>query len=78
MNTSRDDVTSLRVQRELQTTWASLSPHTETYITSSIEEAVSLIRSWPSEKEVFVTGSLHLIGGLFVILDEPKNTFIEL
>jgi len=73
MNTSADDVTSLRVQRELKDTWDGLSPDTETFTTHSIEEAVDLIRSWQGEKEVFVTGSLHLIGGLFVILDEPTK-----
>jgi folylpolyglutamate synthase len=74
MNTSAEDVTSLKVQHELQQAWQELSPNSETFALPTIEEAVDLIRSWEGEKEVFVTGSLHLIGGLFVVLDERKVT----
>lgn len=72
MNTSAEVVASLKVQHELKAAWEELSPKTETYVISTIEEAVELIRSWGGEKEVFVTGSLHLVGGLFVVLDEKR------
>lgn len=73
MNTPAEDVTSLKVQHELQNAWKELSPDSDTFALPTIEEAVDLIRSWDGEKEVFVTGSLHLIGGLFVVLDERKG-----
>jgi folylpolyglutamate synthase len=73
MNTSAEDINSLRVQKELEAAWKDLSKDTETYTVPTIEDAVELIRSWEGEKEVFVTGSLHLIGGLYVILDEDKS-----
>jgi folylpolyglutamate synthase/dihydropteroate synthase len=50
-----------------------MSPRSETFVVPTIEEAVEMIRSWGGEKEVFVCGSLHLIGGLFVILDGEEH-----
>ena len=73
MNTSAEDVTSLKIQHEIERAWNEISPESETFALPTIEEAVDLIRSWHGEKEVFVTGSLHLIGGLFVLLDERKK-----
>jgi folylpolyglutamate synthase len=72
INTSQEDVGSLKVQHELKCSWEQLSKDSEAYVVPSIEEAVETIRSWTGEKEVFVTGSLHLIGGLYVILDEHR------
>lgn len=73
MNTSAEDVGSLKVQHELKDAWKIISPTTEASVAPTIEEAVAMIRSWPGEKEVFVAGSLHLIGGLFVVLDETQS-----
>lgn len=73
MNTSPEDVGSLRVQYELKEAWEKLSNDTETFVAPTIEEAVELIRSWDGDKEVFCTGSLHLIGGLYVVLDEGQD-----
>jgi hypothetical protein len=73
MNTSAEDVGSLKVQHELRTAWKTISPDTDAFAVPTIEEAVNMVRSWPGDKEVFVTGSLHLIGGLYVILDEPQD-----
>jgi len=70
INVSSEDVGSLKVQHELKRAWEELSRDTETFVIPTIEEAVELIRFWSGEKEVFVTGSLHLIGGLYVVLDE--------
>src|SRR5208282_1191504 len=74
MNTSPEDVGSLKVQHELKQAWEELSKDSETFVVSTIEEAVEMIRSWNGEKEVFVTGSLHLIGGLYVVLDEGQHS----
>lgn len=73
MNTSADVVASLKVQHEIKSAWEEFSSQTETYVISTIEEGVELIGSWEGEKEVFVTGSLHLVGGLFVVLDEDAK-----
>jgi len=74
MNTSPEDVGSLKVQHQLKQAWEELSKDSETFVIPTIEEAVEMIRSWSGEKEVFVTGSLHLIGGLFVVLDEGQQS----
>ena len=71
-NVSAEAVGSLKVQHELQEAWSEMSPWSETFAVPTIEEAVDMIRSWDGEKEVFVCGSLHLIGGLFVILDGER------
>ena len=75
INTSPDVVGSLKVQNELKQAWEEMSKDSETFVVQTIEEAVEMIRSWNGEKEVFVTGSLHLIGGLYVILDEGQHSF---
>jgi len=73
MNTSPEDVGSLRVQYDLKRAWERLSKDTETFVASTIEEAVDMIRSGNGDQEVFCTGSLHLIGGLYVVLDEGQD-----
>ena len=73
INTSPNDVESLKVQHELKTAWEELPNDSEALVIPTIEEAVDRIRSWEGEKEVFVTGSLHLVGGLYVILDEGQH-----
>jgi folylpolyglutamate synthase len=73
LNSSPEDIGSLRVQRELQQAWQEFSNDSETLVVATIEEAVDTIRSWDGEKEVFVTGSLHLIGGLYVVLDDGQH-----
>jgi folylpolyglutamate synthase/dihydropteroate synthase len=73
MNTSAEDVGSLKVQHELKAAWEKISPDAQAFAVPTIEDAVNLVRSWAGEKEVFVTGSLHLIGGLYVILDEGQD-----
>ena len=43
----------------------------KSHVVASIEEAVTLVKSLSDTKiEVLVTGSLHLIGGLLVVLDK--------
>ena len=74
INTSTEAVGSLKVQHGLKQAWEELSKDSETFVVPTIEEAVEMIRSWNGEKEVFVTGSLHLIGGLYVVLDEGQHS----
>ena len=77
INTSPEDVGSLRVQHELKRAWETLFKDTETFVAPTIEEAVDIVRSGNGDREVFCTGSLHLIGGLYVVLDEVEDRGIE-
>ena len=54
---------------KLKALWERSNIHSEAFVIPTILESVEMIRSWPGEKEVFVTGSFYLISGLFKILD---------
>lgn len=70
MNTSKEEVEKLSVQQNLAAEWKKLHQDCETTVTSSIESAVKKIESLSNEPlDIFVTGSLHLVGGLLVVFD---------
>lgn len=72
INTSKDDVDSLRVQKELAETWDQIDSAANVSVLSTIEESVSEARAVASEGqqvEVLVTGSLHLVGGCIEVLE---------
>lgn len=71
INTSKSDVDSLRVQRELASTWGTIEPNTEVHVVNTIEDAVNMVReiAGSSKTEVLVTGSLHLVGGCIEVLE---------
>lgn len=72
INTNKDDVGSLRVQRELAETWDRIDSDAEVNVLSTIEEAVAQARAIAGggqEVEVLVTGSLHLVGGCIEVLE---------
>ena len=84
LNASSEDVTALKVQKELAEAWKGLDGNAERFVTGSVEEAVGVVRRLAetdagdkdSEEEdvrVFVTGSLHLVGGLLEVLESEKN-----
>ncbi|AGO11382.1 AaceriACR134Wp [[Ashbya] aceris (nom. inval.)] len=70
-NTSKEEVSKLEVQRALQETWSSMTGNSSgnTAVYSDIESAVAAIKAIQEPADVFVTGSLHLVGGLLVVLD---------
>ncbi|AAS51360.2 ACR134Wp [Eremothecium gossypii ATCC 10895] len=70
-NTSKEEVSKLEVQRALQETWSSLpgGASSSSAVYSDIESAVAAIKSIQDPVDVFVTGSLHLVGGLLVVMD---------
>ncbi|BFZ65382.1 Folylpolyglutamate synthetase [Saitoella coloradoensis] len=72
INTSADDVKALTVQHELRGTWEKLGAGGDVHVCGTIEEAVGVVRGVEAEggKQVFVSGSLHLIGGVLVVLDK--------
>lgn len=72
INTNKDDVGSLRVQRELAETWDRIDSYADVNVLSTIEEAVAQARvlaAEGTEVEVLVTGSLHLVGGCIEVLE---------
>lgn len=75
MNTSKNDVNSLRVQRELAETYAHTDPHAKVHVLDTIEAAVKRARELSDGKkaEVLVTGSLHLVGGLIEVLENETE-----
>ncbi|SCU95944.1 LAMI_0F04522g1_1 [Lachancea mirantina] len=69
MNTSKDQVDKLEVQTALRDVWQGLEPNSDINVTSSIEAAREIIKNEKEPVDVFVTGSLHLVGGLLVVFD---------
>jgi folylpolyglutamate synthase len=70
MNTSKQAVHDLVVQKELAEQWEKLDPTSKRLVLPTIEHAVKYIRELKEEVQVLVTGSLHLVGGLLVVLDK--------
>lgn len=73
MNTSKEQVDKLQVQNELAAKWSQLDPQSKTAVFHDIQSAVQHIRDeYANEQvEVFVCGSLHLVGGFLVVLESP-------
>jgi folylpolyglutamate synthase len=75
MNTNPTEVSELQVQKTLEAAWkeqtAASGKQAETHVLATIEGAVGVVRelSAKSDVQVFVTGSLHLVGGLLEVLD---------
>ena len=72
INTNKDDVGSMRVQKELAETWDRIDSAADVSVLSTIEEAVAKARVAAAdgqEVEVLVTGSLHLVGGAIEVLE---------
>lgn len=83
MNSSKDAVDRLVVQKEFAECWNKLDQQlglqTRKHIFHDIETSVNYIKSLtdalPSNREVdvFVCGSLHLVGGFLVVLDNDRD-----
>ena len=71
INTSRVEVDGLRVQTALSQEWKKIDETCNRHIFASIEDSVKFIRSLEGNSQVFVAGSLHLVGGLLTVLDFP-------
>jgi len=76
MNTSAPDVVALTVQRNLAATWQELDAGAEVGVFGTVEEAVRKVQRVAEGKDehqrdvvVFVTGSLHLVGGVLEVLE---------
>lgn len=80
LNHSKESVDKLIVQKELAATWGKLDEmhheKTRKHIFPDIETSLNFIKGLAgsdSNVEVFVCGSLHLVGGFLVVLDNEKN-----
>jgi len=71
-------VQALKVQKELAAVWAELDPAADIKVTPTIEDAVNEARVTARQENtrevneellVFITGSLHLVGGALEILE---------
>lgn len=69
INTSKESVDKLEVQKKLLDIWNTLDKSSRKHIFPDIETSVNFIRSLEGPLEVFVCGSLHLVGGFLVVLD---------
>ena len=61
-------VKNLTVQRRLSSTFKRLSPDVPVHVVGSLEDTIALVMR-NDRPQVFVTGSLHLVGGMISILD---------
>lgn len=79
MNSSKDAVDRLVVQKELAERWSALDQahrHTSRkHVFPDIETSLRFINSVAADKpvDVFVCGSLHLVGGFLAVLDGDKD-----
>ncbi|KAG6013784.1 methionine-synthesizing 5- methyltetrahydropteroyltriglutamate--homocysteine methyltransferase [Claviceps pusilla] len=70
------EVESMSVQRRLAEKWKGLDPHCKVAILPTIEEALQYARhvaeglEGGKKLQVYVTGSLHLVGGVLGLLEE--------
>lgn len=70
MNNSKEAVDALVVQKGFAETWKQMEADSEPIITHDIEQAISLIKP---NTDVFVCGSLHLVGGVMTVLDNDRD-----
>lgn len=75
LNYSIEESKSLELQYNLKDHWTKLDNYASINIAKSIEDSVNIVRSHASfsDVNVFVTGSLHLIGGLLTVLNVPVS-----
>ncbi|KEZ45913.1 Folylpolyglutamate synthase [Scedosporium apiospermum] len=68
-NVDPDVVKKLTLQNTLADVWRTLDPRTEVVVAPSIEEAIAYVREKEEDLQVFITGSLHLVGGALSVLE---------
>lgn len=83
MNNSKESIDNLTVQKELADTWSKLDQKNKQvsrkHIFHDIETGINFIKSVSHEViggsgvDVFVCGSLHLVGGVLVVLDNERS-----
>ena len=80
INSNASAISSFAVQHELASTWKELDTGAETEVHATIENAIDSARTVATasmDKQnvaIFVTGSLHLVGGVLEVLQQAKET----
>ena len=70
MNVNKEQVDSMDVQKKLKNIWLTENdPKANITLFDSIEASHNYINNKYTKADIFVTGSLHLVGGLLVVLD---------
>ena len=70
MNTCKEDVDTLKVQRSLAEEWKKIDGNSQVCVSPNIEHAANLIEGLDNGPlDIYVCGSLHLVGGLLVVFD---------
>jgi folylpolyglutamate synthase len=69
INTDNNAVASLNVQTQMAEIYNKLDRKARKHLFHDIETSVNFIRTLEGPLEVFVCGSLHLVGGFLVVLD---------
>lgn len=80
LNNSQEEVSKLSVQKQSATIWSDLDQNndldSQIKIFPDIETSTTFVKSLTSngkQVDVFVSGSLHLVGGLLVVLNKLKE-----
>ncbi|GMF06649.1 unnamed protein product [Ambrosiozyma monospora] len=73
LNTSEAQVNSLEVQTKMAGYWNELDKKSRKHIFHDIETSVNFVRTLEGPLDVFVCGSLHLVGGFLVVLDGKQT-----
>lgn len=73
-NTSEDAVKKLEIQHQFSELWKQLDGgRAKRQVFPDIESAVEHLKKEKQELNVFVCGSLHLVGGFLVVLDNERE-----
>ncbi|CAI5756971.1 unnamed protein product [Candida verbasci] len=72
-NTSEDVVKRLEIQNDFSNIWSQLDNRSKRHVFSSIESSIKFLKEQDVEIDVFVCGSLHLVGGFQVVLDNDRD-----
>lgn len=73
-NTSEDAVKKLEIQHKFSDLWETLDGgKAKRLVFPDIETAVEYLKKEDQELNVFVCGSLHLVGGFLVVLDNERE-----
>lgn len=73
INTDNKAVVSLDVQTQMAEIYNKLDKRARKHLFHDIETSVNFIRTLEGPLDVFVCGSLHLVGGFLVVLDDKPH-----
>lgn len=73
LNTSEAQVDALALQKEGAQIWSGFEPECKNSIFHDIQSSIDYIRKLPGPIDVFVTGSLHLLGGFLIVLEKEEG-----